>query len=1076
MQVIKRNGTKVPIQFDKISDRINKLISDEERKHKILDASKITFKLMKGNYILNNSYTKDIDTWTAEICGHESSLEPKYNELGGRICISNLHKKTGKESKHTKSRKQFSDVVTECYSHTNKLGEHQPLVNLNFYNFVMKHKQCLNSWVDYSYDYKFDYFAFKTLEKNYLLKSSTNDIIESPQDLLMRVSVALNMKDVENKLCDLDFIFKTYDVLRHKKYTHATPTLFNAGTNRQQLSSCFLVSIQDSLSEIYEGLGECAMISKNSGGIGIEIHDIRAKNSIIRTTNGKSNGIVPMLKVFESTARYVNQGGKRKGSIAVYLAGYHADIEDFLDLRKNVGADSERTRDLFLAVWLSDLFMKRVKNNEMWSLMCPDECKGLADVYGKEFETLYTKYESKHMYRKQVPARKIWEKIKISLIETGAPYIHFKDHINRKNNQKNIGVIRTSNLCLAPESLLLTDKGYRRIDSCENKNVNVWNGKEFSSVVVKQTSESSDLMTIQFSNLKSVTCTYYHKFYVKSWNKPIEAKHLKVGMELLHYYLPINENNDVKEMKGIRVVDISYNNRKDKTYCCNEPNEHKIVINGILTGNCSEIMEVTNKNESAVCNLASIALSKFVTYPFKSLKQKKFVLYSMKSCKPCQNLKSLLHEHNIPYTEYLMGSEQHKSFVKMHHKKTVPQLLIDDTLIGGFSEAKQLFRPVYDFDDLHKTAKISVYNLNKVIDINFYPTKRTQRSNVLHRPIGLGVQGLADVYCMMKYPFESKEAHQLNKDIFETIYHASLEASMEISKHRSQYMKPIIDRWNKPNKTLEDLKWVDEQCETYKILKEELDRKSHHGAYSTFIGSPYSQGQFQFHLWGKTWVNNDVYSKSQDYQNDPNVFTSKWDWDSLKRDVMTWGTRNSLLTSLMPTASTSQILGNNECFEPFTNNLYTRKTLAGLFKVINKYLIQDLKKENLWDENFKNILILNKGSIQNIEGVSPRLKQLYKTVWEIKQRSLIQQAVDRGPFIDQSQSMNLFFGDNHKVSKMLDSAIFLGWKLGLKTGLYYLRTKPATDAVQFTVDKTTIRSVSKTNQQQDDDECLMCGS
>lgn len=920
MQVFKRNGKSETLQFDKITRRIQHLIHQDETK--TLNATLITMKLLKSGYIIEGSHTSEIDSWTAEICGMEGSTEPKYNELGGRICVSNLHKLTGKE-KATKAKK-FSDVMTECYQHQNKLNEHQPLIHKTFFDFVVTHKETLDKWVDYKYDFNYDYFAFKTLERNYLLKTDRGVIIESPQDLNMRVAVALHMTDVQNGISTLDDIYETYKLFRDKKYTHATPTLFNCGTNRPQLSSCFLVSVEDSIQGIYGSLTECAMISKNSGGIGIEIHDIRSKNATIRSTNGKSTGIVPMLKVFEATARYVNQGGKRKGSIAVYLAGYHADIEEFLDLRKNVGAETERARDLFLAVWLSDLFMKRVMSDGMWSLMCPDECKGLADVYGETFEKLYTTYEKQGKYKKQIKARKLWEKIKVSLIETGSPYVHFKDSINRKNNQMNAGVIRTSNLC-------------------------------------------------------------------------------------------------------------------------------------------SEIMEVTNKNETAVCNLSSIALSQFVKEtpsPFHL----PITVYVTDNCVFCGKLKLLLKKKRISFTTKHVGFKEFNQFKKEHDVSSLPLLYHGETQIGGYSNVLSLLKNTYDFEELYRVAKIAVKNLNRVIDINYYPTDKTHHSNSLHRPIGLGVQGLADVYYKMGFGFDHKEAYLLNKKIFETMYFGAMEVSCEVAMEREKYLQPLIQLWNKPNKSEDDKKEIKRLKEKFRVIDPELDRKSHHGSYSSFIGSPFSQGKFQFDLWNHPY---------QEKSNGSFGFTSQWDWNSLRKKVMKHGTRNSLLTALMPTASTSQILGNNECFEPYTSNLYTRKTLAGLFKVVNKYLIEDLKLEGLWNSRMKDLLILNKGSIQNIKEIPSYLKQMYKTVWEIKQKVLIQQSVDRAPFIDQSQSMNLFVSDATKISQIINSALFKGWKSGLKTGLYYLRTKPAVDAIQFTIDKSTLNRSSPNKM---DDDCLMCGS
>ena len=919
MKVIKRNGSLEQVKFDKITKRISALITPFEHKYKILDATRVTLQLLKSNYVIDRCKTSDIDEYAAEICAHMSTIEPRYNQLAGRICVSNLHKLTKKDDKMT-----FSETVSRCYFHKNKFNEQQCLVSKPFYDFVQKYKEKFDKWIEYKRDYDIDYFGFKTLQKSYLLKTFKKEIIESPQDMFMRVSIALHHKDIDNSLCSIDLIHKTYNNLSLKKYIHATPTLFNAGTIRQQLSSCFLVSIQDSLHDIYAGLAECAMISKNSGGIGIEVHDIRAKHSVIRSTNGSSDGIVPMLKVFESTARYVNQGGKRKGSIAVYIAPYHADIESFLDLRKNVGAETERARDLFTALWISDVFMKRVIQDKMWSLMCPDESKGLSSVYGEEFEELYIKYEKEGKFRKQIKARKLWEKIKISLIETGSPYIHFKDHVNRKNNQKNIGVIRTSNLC-------------------------------------------------------------------------------------------------------------------------------------------GEIMEVTNKDESAVCNLASISLSSFVKTKHQFPTNGDIVVFSMSGCIPCRNVKMLLDKHMIKYKEQSIRSKEYKELKKRYKVKTVPQIVCNGELLGGYKEVKQMFTTYYDFDDLKETVCCAIRNLNKVIDINFYPSNKTLNSNTRHRPIGLGVQGLADVYCKMKIPFESKKAILLNHQIFETIYFGCMEESCKLAKEREIFIKPVLPLFKQQNKTKKENERLEHLFQQYNIIPEELKRNTHLGSYSTFIGSPLSKGQFQFNLWGKTW--------SPTQPQDENSFTSKWDWHQLKKEIMKYGVRNSLTTALMPTASTSQILGNNECFEPFTNNIYTRKTIAGLFRVINKYLIQDLQEEGLWDEELKNLLIYHKGSIQKIDKIPQHIKDLHKTAYEIKQKAIIQQAADRGCFIDQSQSMNLFVDNKNNMSKIIDSAIFTAWKLGLKTGLYYLRSKAAVDAIQFSVDKSKLDKRSY-----EDDECLMCGS
>ena len=763
MLVIKRDGRRESVKFDKITARIEKLCYGLDTNY--VSAVEVAKKVIVGIY--DGVTTVELDNLAAETAATLTVKHPDYAVLAARIAISNLHKVTSKS---------FSNTMKHLYTYVDPhTGENAPLVSKEVYAIVKKNAALLDSTIIYSRDYTYDYFGFKTLERSYLMKLD-GKIVERPQHMLMRVAVGIHQEDIEAAI-------QTYNLLSEKWFTHATPTLFNAGTPKPQLSSCFLLTIQDdSIDGIYDTLKQCAQISQSAGGIGLSIHNVRATGSYIRGTNGTSNGIVPMLRNFDMTARYVDQGGgKRKGSFAIYLEPWHADIFDFLHLKKNHGKEELRARDLFYALWMPDLFMKRVESNEEWSLFCPNECPGLYDAYGEDFERLYEKYEREGKARKTIRAQDLWFEILESQTETGTPYMLYKDAANQKSNQKNLGTIRSSNLC-------------------------------------------------------------------------------------------------------------------------------------------TEILEYTSKDEVAVCNLASIALPKFV----------------------------------------------------------VPD------------EAGHLR---FDHQKLYEITKVVTRNLNKVIDVNYYPVPEAKYSNMKHRPIGIGIQGLADAFIMLRMPFESEEAQGLNKDIFETIYYAAMETSMELAQ--------------------ED------------------------GPYETFEGSPVSQGIFQFDMWGVT----------------PN--SGRWDWEALKEQVKKNGVRNSLLLAPMPTASTSQILGNNECFEPYTSNIYTRRVLSGEFIVVNKHLLRDLVDMGIWNENMKNRMISENGSIQNIPDIPQHLKDLYKTTWEISQKTVIDMAADRGAFICQSQSLNIHMEDPNFGK--LTSMHFYAWKRGLKTGMYYLRTKAATDAIKFTVDKEALK-------------------
>jgi ribonucleoside-diphosphate reductase subunit M1 len=846
MKVIKRNGKEQEIHFDKITNRIKKLSWGLSSK---IDPASIAIEIISKIY--DGIKTTELDILLAETIVQNITIHPDYGLLAARIEISNLHKET---------EKKFSNVIEELYRYINPINnEHYPLISPELYQIVEKNKDLLDAKVISSRDFNYDYFGIKTLIRAYLLKINKK-IVERPQHMLMRVSLGIHGEDIESAI-------ETYNMMSQKLFTHATPTLFNAGTRRPQLSSCFLMQLkEDSIEGIYDTLKQTALISKNAGGIGIATHKIRANGTFIKGTNGISNGIIPMLRVFNNTARYVDQGGgKRKGSFAIYLEPWHADIMGFIELRKNHGNEEDRCRDLFLGLWIPDLFMERVQNDEMWSLMCPDECPGLHEVYGNKFKELYEKYESEKRYKKQIKARKLWDNIIQSQIETGTPYMLYKDACNEKSNQKNLGTIQSSNLC-------------------------------------------------------------------------------------------------------------------------------------------TEIIEYTAPDEIAVCNLASISLPKCLT--IKNLSSKdKIIIYGKSTCKYCFMAKKYLDKKDISY-EYISldNKEKKDEFFNKYPDtpKTFPRIFINDELIGGYNELIVYNKSTFNFSKLGKITKTITKNLNKVIDINYYPVPEAKKSNMRHRPIGIGVQGLADVFMKLKIPFDSDYARELNKQIFETIYYYSLETSMMIAQKD--------------------------------------------GPYETFEGSPASQGILQFDMWNK---------KPSD----------RYNWNNLKNKIKKNGLRNSLLVAPMPTASTSQILGNNECFEPYTSNIYMRRTLAGEFICINKYLIKDCLDIGIWSDLLKEKIIQNNGSIMNIKEIPDSFKSIYKTVWEISQKRILDMACDRGMYIDQSQSLNIYMKEI-SYSK-ITSMHFYGWKNGLKTGMYYLRTKPAVDAIKFSLNKEKLDN-------QEDEECLMC--
>lgn len=1152
LYVKKRRGRTELVDYNKITARIKRLCWGLDMEY--IDLASIVMKVIQGLY--SGVTTWELDNLASETCAVMSTDHPDYGTLAARIFVSNLHKETDKD---------FSTVVEKLYRHIHPVTKDwMPLVSEEFYNNVMANKDAIDAAIIYDRDFSFSYFGLKTLEKAYLLKIN-NKVVERPQHLLMRVAVALHGQNLER-------IVETYEAMSRKYFIHATPTLFNAGTMRAGLSSCFLLAAtreDDSIENIYKLLGECAVISKYSGGIGLSIHDIRAKDSLIMSTNGKSEGIIPLLGVFNKSAQYVTQSNKRPGSIAVFLEPWHAEIFEFLKLKENHGKDEFRAKNLFYGLWIPDLFMEKAKNDEEWCLFCPNEAPGLPDVYGKEFEDLYYKYESLGLYRKKVRARKLLQDIIQSQIRTGVPYMCYKDAANRKNNQKHIGTIRSSNLCVAPETMILTSTGYHPIASLKDQKVRVWNGKQFSETVIKQTSEWSELMKIKFSNGIELECTPYHKFYLQDGynkNKIIikEAKNLIPGKDKLikadfpviqetnaceefkypytagffsgdgtyatfneeqkqcsykkyeqtdyckrhqqydsqiisktvkmdnvkcqavvnyripkiylygekknllpyiecrysveeddritclphfdipeKYSVPINSDMETKmrffeglcdadgtapvseidttslqlssnkpeflrkvqlmlqtmgvdpklavmtqerdilmpDGKGgkkvyntkttyrllltnpqvislvqlgfspkrlnilpgeskketkryVKVIGVEYTGRFDKTFCFNEPLEHKGIFNGVITSQCVEIMQYSSHNETSVCNLSSLCLP---------------------------------------------------TYVKIRKNKP----------------------PEFDFTTLYKMTKIVTRNLDRVIDVTHYPVEKARYSNMRHRPMGIGVSGLADAFSLMRLPFDSVGARELNKKIFETISYAAYEASCDLAK--------------------------------------EL------GKYETYEGSEFSKGKFQWDLW-------------EEESGEKIQHSGLWDWNKLKEKMKKHGMRNSLLTAAMPTASTSQIMGVTEAFEPLGSNVYKRNTLAGEFPVINKHLLKDLCALKIWNKEMKNKILENEGSIQNIEEIPKEIRQLYKITWDISQKVVIDLSVDRAPYIDQSQSLNVFLSDPTFAS--MTSLHFYAFSKGLKTGMYYLRQNPPTQAIQVTVKKNVANKLNAVGKQQ----------
>jgi ribonucleoside-diphosphate reductase subunit M1 len=883
MRVKNRKGEYEDCRLDAVTERIKKACSFySDLNQNVIDPVFIATKVC--NNMKDGITTIELDEISIGICMNLSLVNQEFGTLGSRIAINN-HQKTTDFS--------FSDAMKMLYNNIDKNNKQSPKISKRMFDIVNSHGHQIDTMIHHSRDYLINFFGFKTLERSYFSKIGSRSV-ETPQFLWMRVALGIWDDDIEKAQ-------NTYELLSMKYFTHATPTLFNSGTPNNNLLSCFLIGTGDSVHDIFNTIHDCAMISKVAGGIGVHISNIRSRNSYVRGTGGKSDGILPMLRVYNDTAEYINQGDRRKGSFAMYIEPWHADVVEFLYSKRNQGIEAERARDLFYALWVPDLFMERVEQNEVWSLMCPDECPGLSDSYGQEFKDLYESYEKDKKYRKQLKAREIWNILITTQIETGMPYMCYKDSFNMKSNQMNIGTIKSSNLC-------------------------------------------------------------------------------------------------------------------------------------------AEIALYSDKNQYACCNLASVRLHSFLVPSEHTMKMKNsnIRLYGKKDCKYCSMAIALFVEHDIKYKYIsLDDNELRELFFTKYNVKTVPQIFVDTELIGGFSNLLDLVRPTIDYNKMRTTVHTIVENLNRIIDINYYPVEQTRISNLSYRPIGIGVQGLADVFMSMWLPFDSPMARKINVEIFETLYYSAVEKSMLLSRERK-------DLW--------DMKEL-------VFNKYESVHTDYPGAYNKFYGSPLQTGKFQFDLW--------------------NVIPSdRYNWKSLMGEIQKYGVRNSTLIALMPTASTAQILNSVEAFEPISSNMYIRRTLAGEFKVVNEYLMKVLYNMNMWDEKMKYRIMHYRGSIQEIKQIPTEIREIFKTAYEIKQKSIIDMAVDRGAFVCQSQSLNIFINEQNpeKFADILTKVHFHGWKKGLKTGSYYIRSKAAVDTQTFTLTPDLEEEFRKESFQNENETCMSCGS
>lgn len=1146
MFVKKRNNEMQEFDQNKITKRIGDMINKLPKLN--IDVNEIANEVC--NHIKNGITTSELDEYTSEVCAYRVTEHPDFDVLATRIIVSNNHKNSEKFA-------NFSDMI-KLMCDVNKL------ISPAFMRVVEENKCLLDKIVNQNHekDYKnLTYFGFKTLEKSYLMKINKDGIIicERPQHLLMRVALDLNRYNIDHAITCYNYLSDFY-------FMHATPTLFNSGMRECQYLSCFLLGVDDSITSMYDKLiANCAQISKRAGGIGIHLSNIRAEGSIINSTLGKSNGILQYIKVLNELAKHVTQGGRRNGSIAIYLEPFHSDIGKFLELKKNIGSDNHRARDLFYALYIPDLFMKRliraIENPEtkvMWSLMCPYECPRLTETYGNEFEELYCKYEREEKYREQVNILDLWKQIITAQLETSLPYIIYKDHINNKSNQKNVGIIKSSNLCVSGDTYILTDWGQIRISELVDQKVNVWNGKEFSEVIVRQTGENQKLVKVTFSNGVSLKCTPYHKFYVTTKNgtpRQIPANRLKQGHTLINYDLPIINN---------RTTIISP--YTTGLYCGLYPNYSAEYPMLYINGSQSKLLKyidystcIYNKKYNIYEIKMSDKICEFTVPLVGSVKTKiewfegycdgngnlnNGDLYICDNNEYLQDIKLMLQtlgvDSKIKKEKLVISNDQLNILVILGFKPKTFEINIDKkvkrmgvsvlsveeleitedtycfhekkrnmgmfngiltgqcTEIVEYSDANEYAcctlasiclhkfvelteTPYFNFDKLRLITGIITRNLNNAINQNYYPCKETSISNFKHRPLSIGVQGLAETFIKMGYPYDSEKAQQLNREIFETIYYSALEMSHKITLEREEILSKLYNdgyelvllssqhhyltyNYQKltSSSTIYEIQENKKQKQNLKAITEninfilseaglkmedniinglihihelqflEIKRSNLYlGSYSSFKGSPLSNGLFQFDLWG--------------------VKPTRYNWDELKDKIIRNGVCNSLLTGLMPTATTAQITGSTEAFEPITSNIYGRSVMSGNFMVVNKYLQNDLMRLNLWNKTIKDKIIENRGSIENIDEIPETLKELYKTAWDIKRKTYIQMSADRGAFIDQSQSLNLFI-PNPDYNQLTSCHVY-SWKMGLKTGMYYLRRKPIVNAVQFTLQK-----------------------
>ena len=1093
--VVNKRGQHVPVDFNKILRRLDALKNMEpELDIDVVEIAQHTIKMM-----VNGVSTRELDNISAQFCANSITTDYSYDKLAVRIEVDNLHRET---------KDLYEDAVAEICNYFVD-GEHVKILHPKLVDFAYEYKSEINGALDYSKDYKYSYFGLKTLMKSYLIKHGTK-IKERPQHMIMRVAIGINLADYIAGIPVIDSVLETYRDMSSKLYTHATPTLFNAGTHRQSLSSCFLLSVDDSLSDIYKTLTQTAMISKWSGGVGIHVSQVRAQGSLIKSTNGTSEGIAPMLKIFNDSAVYVSQGGgKRKGSTAVYLETWHADIETFLDLKKPIGDESKRARDLFLALWVCDLFMERlIKAVEtgkpvLWSLFCPSKAKGLADTYGEEYRSLYLKYESEGLYSKQIPIDKLWTHILEIQMESGVPYIVYKDHVNSKSNQNNLGTIKSSNLCVVGSTKILTKEGYVQISDVVDKTIHVWNGSSFSQVIPRMTGVDQKVVDVVFDDGSRLRCTEYHKFYLQSKEKSATERYwtsnfgstdeqftrayeLKVRDQLISCRWPVLLSHDKDTVdyytvgyfqsqpwrlgnaivayhskkildKSLTYVDSKVDRNKNKWYYVDKDIENACVpMNNVynnridyITG-CIDAAGYISKNT----NNGISTFTYYIKHHLHSfLFDIKLICNTLGMNPRIKNDKLLFSEMETVHMIKVLGvsprivkHEKKYNFWLQNYSKPLsikgPRVVSIEPVEGlhdtyCFTEnlkGKGIFNGVitgncaeiniytdkdnvgvcnlasiclskfvkdggFDYYSLYDVTKKVVRNLNKVIDNNIYPVPEGEYSDKNNRPLGLGVQSLAKTFFKLGVPFVSNESKEINKRIFETLYYAAVEASCDLAKEK--------------------------------------------GTYANYEGSLMHQGKFQFDLWGV-------------------VPSNLWDWNSLRKKVSTHGVRNSLLLALMPTASTAQIMNNTESFEPITSNIFVRNTLSGTFQIVNKHLIKDLKKINMWSKEIKQQIIAADGSVQGLN-IPRDIKERYKTVWEIPQRHLIDMEADRNAYICQATSSNRYL-KNPSNSKLTSMHIY-SWRRGLKTGMYYLRSQAATTAV-----KSTVASVKK----EEPEECLVC--